>query len=116
MQTLTSGSDTAIPKRNSCAARICSGQLYNRFIAASHGLGEEECSRSGELLWGSSSDPASQFARDELFNQRHARLAIIEAWNNGKIFAPCRVENFAAFDGDLIERFETIGRKARSDD
>src|SRR4029079_3246548 len=60
-------------------------------------------------------DPPLEFAHDNIANDRHASLAIIEARNRSKVFTACMAENFRVLHGDLFQSLKAVGGKSGSD-
>ena len=59
--------------------------------------------------------PALKLAQHELADHIHATLAVIEARNEGKLFAAMVFEDLGVFLRDFFQRFQAIGRESRRD-
>src|SRR3981081_2175256 len=60
--------------------------------------------------------PALKLAQNQLPDDVHAGVAIVQTWNRGKLLAAIVLENLGVFLGDFFQRFQTIGGEARRHD
>jgi hypothetical protein len=68
-------------------------------------------STAGDFPWRIS---ALQLAPHHGLDHPHARLAVVEAGDRGKVLAAGVVEIFGVLAGDLFERFQAVGGFARA--
>src|SRR5262249_46657085 len=65
------------------------------------------------LSWGG---PAFQLALDHMQEHADAAVAVVEAGDEGEVLAAVLEKDLLVLLGDLLERLEAIGGKARRDD
>src|SRR5215210_2352480 len=70
----------------------------------------------GPLLAVENSDPALELALDDVADDAHALVAVVEAGQIGESLAAVRLEIVPVLAVELLQRLEAIGREAGRDD
>src|SRR5436190_1679509 len=60
--------------------------------------------------------PALKLAQNKLADHVHPGLAVVQAWNEGKLLATIVLEYLGVFLRNFFQRFQAIGGKTGSDD